>query len=163
PHRCIMAKTEKTEPRSSPPPSSPAPARAAASPPSAQLMGAYWVIKLLAIVAGFPLAMLSVMALIGALTDNGFVRVIGAVAVLLVPPLVIADRLLPDDPKKAQGLVTDVLAICWVLIAFAIAGVGGTTTKPMLSNEGDRLVRSGYPELAKITYLLGGVSTDIPQ
>jgi serine protease Do len=152
----------KIEPRSSPPLRSPPPARAAA-PPSAGLMLLYNLLKLAAIVGGLPASLLCGMALIGALTDNIYVRLLGALAPLVAIPLIVADRLLPaNQPAKARGLVSDVLAVTWLLAAFLIAVVGGATTKPLLTREGDRLVRGGYPAIGKITYLLAGVDADIP-
>jgi serine protease Do len=156
----------KIEPRSSPPlrspPPAPAPARAA-TPPAPGLMLVYRMLKLAAIVGGFPASLLCVMAMIGALTDNIYVRLLGALAAILAIPLIIADRLLPaNQPTKARGLVGDVLAVIWLLTAFLIAVVGGGSTQPLLTREGDRLVRGGYPAIAKITYLLAGVDADIP-
>jgi len=63
--------------------------------------------NILALIVGFVGATLSLMACVGRLTENSYARVLVALAVAFVIPLVVADRLLPDDPKRARGLVSD--------------------------------------------------------
>lgn len=141
----------------------PAPRPSAPSMPSAQLVLATGVLKLAAIVVGLPISLVSVAAVIGSFTDNGYARAIGALVLVFGLPLLVADRLLPDhDPTKAKGLVSDVLAMSWLAVGFLIAGAAHTATRTMLVNEGDRLVKEGYVEVAKGAYLLGGVSPAIP-
>ncbi len=138
-------------------------ARQAASPPGPVIVVGHKLLKLAGFVVGLPAATLSVMALIGGVTDNGFARVIGAVVLVIGVPLFIADRLLPNhDPTRARGLVSDVLAVSWTLTAFVIAAALGGTTRPMLGREGDRLVKAGYPGLARGAYLLAGFDATIP-
>ncbi|MFO0762195.1 MAG: trypsin-like peptidase domain-containing protein [Byssovorax sp.] len=147
-------KADKPAPR-------PAPSRSA--PPSAQWMAFYRLLKLLAFVLALPAALLGVMALVGSFTDNGYARVGVALVVTFGLPLFIADRLLPDhDPTAARGLVTDVLTVSWAIVGFVIAGAAHGATKPMLINEGDRLVKQGYVDFARGAYLLAGVSATIP-
>jgi len=127
------------------------------SPPSRQFLLASFVLKLIAMVVGLPAALLSTMALIGALTDNGYVRFLGALAALLVVPLAIADRLLPEDgARRSGGIVTDVLAISWLGAGFVIALGLSSRTRPLLLREGDRLMASGYATMAEGAYLLAG-------
>jgi len=119
---------------------------------------AYGVLKIAAIVIGLPASLLAGMALIGALTDNGYARFFGALAAVLVLPLAIADRLLPEDGgKRARGLVSDVLAVSWMSAAFVIALGLGSKTRPLLVREGDRLMTSGHVTAAEGAYLLAGV------
>ena len=100
-----MAKTDKAPP---PAAKKEAPLPKISSPPGAAVMNAYRVVKALACVAGFVATMISLMALIGALTDNGYARVLGALVVTLAVPLGIGDRLLPaDDPTRAKGIITE--------------------------------------------------------
>jgi hypothetical protein len=150
----------KLDPRRSPQPLNRALARA--TPEGRGLRITYGVLKLAAIVLGLPAAMLCLMSLIGAFSENIYVRVLGALLVLLAVPLFVADRLLPDDPRRGRGLITDVLAVAWLLTAFFVAAVGGEATKPLLTREGDRLVRGGYLKIATFCYFLGGVSATIP-
>src|SRR6185436_19637841 len=133
------------------------------SPPGPQLLMVYRLLKLAAIVAGLPTALLCLMALIGGFTDNGYARAGGALLLAFGVPLVIADRLLPDhNPSGARGLVSDVLAVSWLLVTFVVAGAAHASTRTLLVNEGDRLVKEGYVDFARGAYLLGGVSATIP-
>lgn len=157
-----MAKPESNSPsaKKSPPRSSDA---VAARPPDPRLVLGYRVLKLAAIVAGLPAAQISLMALIGGLTENGWARFLGAAAALIVVPLVIADRLLPDhDPTRGRGIVTDVCAVIWALTVVVVAGALGGSTKPLLTREGDRLTLGGYDTFAKVAYALGGVAAEAP-
>jgi S1-C subfamily serine protease len=95
------------------------------------------------------------MALLGALTDNGWIRAIGAAVAVIGVPLVIADRLLPDDPTRARGLVGDVCTVTWALVTFVVAGFAGPA-RPLLIQEGDRLTLAGHEDLARGAYLLAG-------
>jgi S1-C subfamily serine protease len=146
----------KPSPRSDPPPSSPRlPSR-----PSGNVVFAYGALKLAAFVVGLPAATLCVMALVGALTDNGYARVLGAAAVVLGVPLALADRLLPaHDPARARGLVSDVCAVSWMLVTCIFAAAGGAT-RPLLTREGDRLAASGHEEVARGAYFLAGVRVE---
>jgi S1-C subfamily serine protease len=144
----------KPSSKSEPAPSSPRPAPA----PSANFRFAAGVLKLAAIVLGLPAALLCVMALVGAATDNGYARVIVAAVVVVGLPLVIADRLLPKhDPTGAPGLVSDVCAVTWMAITFGCAAAAGSATRPLLSREGDRLVAEGHGDVARAAYLLAGL------
>ena len=155
-------KTDTPEKPAKKPAPRPAP-RQAASPPAPAIVIGHKVLKLAGIVVGLPAAMICVMALIGGVTDNGYVRVIGALVLVLGLPLFIADRLLPNhDPTRARGLVSDVLAVSWTLATFVIAAALGGTTRPMLGREGDRLVKEGYPDVARGAFLLAGLDATIP-
>ena len=121
------------------------------------------LVKGIALLIGFVGTTLSLMAAVGAFTENGYVRVLTALAVAFVIPLVIADRLLPDDPKRARGLVSDVVALFWLGFALLFAGALGNVTKGLLTREADRLTSSGWVNLARVTYLLAGVTASIPE
>jgi serine protease Do len=150
-----MPKPSKT---SDPPPSSPRPARA----PSPGILLAYRVLKLGAFVVGLPAAMLCLMALVGAFTENGWARAIGALVVAVGVPLVVADRMLPEhDPSRARGLVSDVCTVTWMLVATVFVALPGGATRPLLANEGDRLVSAGHGDMARAAYLLAGVSAEM--
>jgi S1-C subfamily serine protease len=151
--------TPKPKPKSDPPPSSPRPTPR----PGQGVLLVYRLLKLAGFVVGLPAAAISGMALIGALTDNGWARVLGAALVLLAVPLFIADRLLPEhDPARARGLVSDVCAVTWTTVVFLVVGVAGGSTRQLLTREGDRLVAAGYENVGMFAYVLAGVKASIP-
>ena len=155
-------KTDTSEKPAKKPAPKPAP-RQAASPPGPGIVIGHKVLKLAGIVVGLPAAMICVMALIGGATENGYARFLGALVLVLGLPLFIADRLLPNhDPTKVRGLVSDVLAVSWTLATFVIAAALGGTTRPMLGREGDRLVKAGYPDIARGAFFLAGFDATIP-
>lgn len=166
-----MAKIESSSAKSEPaekadkPAKKPAPGsspRPATAPGPLVVIG-HKVLKLAGVVVGLPAAMLCVMALIGGVTENGYVRFLGALVLVLGVPLFVTDRLLPNhDPTRARGLVSDVLAVSWTLMTFVIAAALGGTTRPMLGREGDRLVKAGYPEIARGAFFLAGLDATIP-
>jgi S1-C subfamily serine protease len=121
------------------------------------------LVKGMALIVGFVGATLSLMACVGRLTENSYARVLVALAVAFVVPLVVADRLLPDDPKRARGLVSDVVAVFWLGFALVFAGLLNTSTKGLLTREADRLTASGWVNLARVTYVLAGVAPTIPE
>ncbi|APR84518.1 HtrA protease/chaperone protein [Minicystis rosea] len=122
------------------------------------MLNAYRVLKLAAFVAGLPSAILVGMALIGALTENGWARGVGATLVMLAAPLFIADRLLPkDDPTRARGLVSDVCAVSWTFVVFLGSGLAHGTMGPLLAREGDRLRAGGHDLWSSVAYVLAGV------
>lgn len=125
-----------------------------------------WVtftVKLLSLAAGAAVGTLSLMSLVGAVTDNGWARVIGALVVLLLPPMLITDRLLPDDPDvKVPGLVTDVFSLSWLTPSVIYVVALASVSSPLLVKEGDRLHLAGFPLAAKTAYFLGGVTETAP-
>ena len=141
-----------------PPPSSPRPAR----PPSSGVLLAYRLLKAGAFVVGLPASVICLMALVGAFTDNGWARAIGALVVAIGAPLAIADRMLPEhDPTRARGLVSDVCTVVWMVVATAFVALPGGATRPLLAKEGDRLVTAGHGEMARVAYLLAGVNAEM--
>src|SRR5688500_13198430 len=98
------------------------------------------LLKLIALVAGAFISVVSLMSIIGNYTDNGWAR--GGIAVLLalIVPLIFAEGALAKvAPSKVKGVTTDVLAICYLGFALAFVGVAHAYTKPMLESEGQRL------------------------
>ncbi|MFO0592384.1 MAG: trypsin-like peptidase domain-containing protein [Polyangiaceae bacterium] len=155
-----MAKTDKAPP---PAAKKEPPLPKISSPPSAAVMNAYRIVKALACIVGFVATMISLMAVIGALTDNGYARVLGALVVTLAVPLGVGDRLLPaDDPTRAKGIITEVMAVTWVLFGLVFATLANGATRGMLTREGDRLRRDGYESVAAVAYFLGGVRAIVP-
>jgi S1-C subfamily serine protease len=106
--------------------------------------------------------MLSVMAAIGVVWTNGYARSLIALGTCIGVPLFAADRLLPDEPKQAKGLVSDVLALSLLGFAFLFTTAANRYTRPLLVQEGDRLLTAGWGNLALTTYFLAGVHPEIP-
>jgi serine protease Do len=120
------------------------------------------VVKVAALVLGFVGTLVSLMALVGAVTANGWARLGVALVVAIVVPAVLVDRLLPDDePAKARGLSGDVFAVVW--LGFTVAFVVGLAkwSAPMLVREGDRLTASSLGSVAKVAYFLGRAKTTV--
>lgn len=127
-----------------------------AYPPAARV--AFLVIKFVAIAVGLVLSLLCALSLVGAGLENGWLRLLLGLLLVLLPPLFLADRLLPDDPDAAApGLVSDVLALYWVGLPVLWVLALGSFSKPLLAREGDRLMAADFPQLAGLSYLLAAV------
>lgn len=132
-------------------------------PPSARVMLAYRIVKVVAMIAGFVATMIGLMACVGALTENGYARFFIALVVTLAVPLGVGDRLLPeDDPVRAKGIITETMAVTWVLFGFVFATVANAGTRGLLTREGDRLRREGYDGVAAVAYFFAGVQAIPP-
>ena len=120
------------------------------------------VVKVLALVVGFALVALSLMALVGAVTQNVWARLGVALVVALVVPAVITDRLLPagDDLSRAKGLLGDVFAVSWLGAGVVSVVAFGTFMRPLLVREADRLAASGVGPIAELAFLLGGAKPE---
>jgi S1-C subfamily serine protease len=114
------------------------------------------VLKLLAIPCGIVLSQLCLMASVGLLTGSGWIRTLVALAVNLLVPLAIVDRILPDDVTKAKGVTTDVLAVLWVGFPFLFAVAGHSFTSPAMVTEAARIAEVGLGRTAALAYLLAG-------
>ena len=115
------------------------------------------LLKLIALVAGAFISVVSLMSIIGTYTDNGWAR--GGIAVLLalIVPLIFAEGALAKvAPTKVKGVTTDVLALCYLAFALVFVGVAHSYTKPMLESEGQRLASSGMNRMARAAYFLAG-------
>ncbi|HZO13801.1 MAG TPA: trypsin-like peptidase domain-containing protein [Polyangiaceae bacterium] len=121
------------------------------------------VVKAIALPIGALGSVLCLMAIAGLLSPSIWARLPAAVLITLAVPAVIADRLLPEDPKaRAPGLVSDVFALGWLGFVLAFAIVAGSFTSRMLIAEGDRLKDAGVPWLPQVVYLLAGVDVAAP-
>jgi serine protease Do len=118
----------------------------------------FGILKTLCILAGLPLTLLCLMAATGAFAQSGWIRAIAALVVGLGLPLVLVDRLLPDDRERGRGLPTDVLALFYVAIPLLFAGAAHGLTSGLLAVEGDRLAGAGMGRTAVVAYWLGGVT-----
>jgi S1-C subfamily serine protease len=117
------------------------------------------VVKVLALLVGGALSLVSLMAVVGLVVESGWVRAIVAVLALLIVPAVIVDRLLPENATtEAKGLPTDVFALAWlglgVLFSMGLQGVA----RPALVTEAERLTQAGHPRLAGLAFFAAGVA-----
>src|SRR4051812_20250955 len=85
PERLSRPPMAKTKEKEAPPPPSPK----VSLPPSPQVMAAYRAVKVVAMLFGFAATLIGLMASIGALTQNGYARLLGALFVTLAVPLAI--------------------------------------------------------------------------
>lgn len=117
------------------------------------------LLKVLALLGGAFITVVSLMALVGTQTDNGWARGAIAIVVALGVPLLLVDRILARlTPDKMKGVTTDVLAVTYVAFALVFVGVAHGASRPLLQDEGQRLERAGMSRMAKAAYLLAGGS-----
>jgi S1-C subfamily serine protease len=115
------------------------------------------VVKIVALLVGGAATLVCGMALIGSFVESGWLRVCGALLVMLVLPALITDRLLPkDDPARGRGVPTDVFAVCWLALPVLIAVVLGSMTRGALLREGEREAAAGHDWLARLAMALAG-------
>lgn len=114
------------------------------------------VVKLLALVVGWAGTQLSLMALAGPYLDNVWARFGAALAVAIVVPAVIADRLLPETDPKPTGLVSTVFAVTWLGAALLLVFATGAFGRASLTAEGERLEAEGFGLPAEVSFLLAG-------
>lgn len=144
--------------KSAPKEEAPPPSPKVAAPPSAGFMAFYRALKVIAIAAGFAATLVGLMACIGALTENGYARLLGALFLTIAVPLAVGDRLLPEgDTKAGKGIVTDAMAVIWVAFGLVFATVANGSTRGLLTREGDRLQKAGFESVAMVAYFLAGV------
>ena len=74
----------------------------AAGKMSREFLVAHGLLKTAALLGGLGGTVLSLAALIGRVTANGWARGLGAVVVALVVPLLIVDRMLPENADPAR-------------------------------------------------------------
>jgi hypothetical protein len=119
------------------------------------------IVKVVAMAAGLIGTLLGLMAIVGAFTPNGWVRAVVALVLAFGLPLLVADRLLPEDSSKpAAGIVTDVLALSWLGFTFLFVGVLHGVTRPALLREADRLTQAGWTRLASAAYFAASARGD---
>jgi hypothetical protein len=116
-----------------------------------------WV-KVLAIAAGFPITVLSLMASFGIFTPALGLRALMALLLAVgVPALVARLAHTKGDPLVSIGLPSETYA--WILLGFAVLFlvVLHDRTRPLLLREGDRDACEGLTEIARAAWFLGGV------
>ncbi|HSK04146.1 MAG TPA: trypsin-like peptidase domain-containing protein [Kofleriaceae bacterium] len=121
------------------------------------------ILKVLALVGGAFITVVSLMAVAGSFVDNGWARAGIAIVVALGVPLFLVERILARLPAdQMRGVPTDVLSLIYVAFALVFVGVAHGSSRPLLQDEGQRLERAGMPRIAKAAYLLAGGSPGAP-
>ncbi|MCX4244110.1 trypsin-like peptidase domain-containing protein [Paraliomyxa miuraensis] len=124
--------------------------------------GRGWItglVKLVALAVGAVISVVVSMSLVGLLTDNVWVQLGVAVVVTGGLPLLMADRLLPDDGSSRPGLVTDVAAVTWMGGATAAVALGTSMLQGPLSEQASRFDAQGWNHVAWGTRWVAGVQT----
>jgi S1-C subfamily serine protease len=121
------------------------------------------ILKVLALVGGAFITVVSLMALAGSFVELGWLRAAIAIVVALFVPLLISEQVLARlAPEQAKGVTTDVLAFVYMTFALVFVGVAHASSRPLLQDEGRRLERAGMPRMARAAYLLAGGSPGAP-
>jgi serine protease Do len=117
------------------------------------------ILKVLALVVGAFITVVSLMAIVGLYIDIGWVRAAIALVVTLVLPLFLVERVLARlEPDQMKGVASDVLAVVYMAFAIVFVGIAHGSSRPILQDEGLRFERAGMTRLAKASYLLAGGS-----
>jgi hypothetical protein len=122
------------------------------------------VAKLAALLGGAVITVVSLMALVGVHTDNGWARAGLAVVVALVVPLFVVERILARlSPDQVKGVATDALAVIYLGFSLAFVGVAHGYARPRLRAEAHRLDDAGIASLARLArFLAGGYAPQSP-
>ena len=116
------------------------------------------VVRVLAILIGLPLSLVSVMAAVGLVTSSLPAHLGIASAIVVAVPAVAVARLFPDRPKEeANSFSWDVLAILWLAIATGFVGIAQPHTKLWLRAEAALLSEFGFLEVAHIIEFVAAV------
>src|SRR5215472_719684 len=109
-------------------------------------------LKAISIAVGFIVTVVALMAIVGALTANGWVRTLVAIVVALAVPAIIADRVRPkDDYIGGMGLPSDIFAL--ILLGFAVLFIAVPSKgRALLLREADRETQAGAGPFAKLPY-----------
>jgi len=121
------------------------------------------ILKVLALVGGAFITVVSLMALAGIYVDNGWARASIAIVVALGVPLLLVEQILKRlSPDNMKGVTSDVLALVYMAFALVFVGVTHASARPLLQDEGQRLEHAGMPRMAQAAYLLAGGSPAAP-
>ncbi|MBX3185655.1 MAG: hypothetical protein KF819_01515 [Labilithrix sp.] len=129
---------------------------------SSQMRKLMLVNRAVGIAFGGFVTLIGVMALVGLVTDNGWVRLLVGLVAVIVLPAFLADRVLRrTEGKGGLGLIADMFAI--VLLGVALILVAAEpVTRSLFRHEGDLYAQSGSTFMARTAYFLGGVSPVFP-
>jgi hypothetical protein len=115
-------------------------------------------LKVVAILVGFPVTVICLMALVGRFTGSLNVRIAVALAVAIGVPTIVTWVFVPrNDPLVAVGMPSETHALA--LLGFAVLFVVALQSRvqPLLIREGDRDACEGLVEVARAAWFLGGV------
>lgn len=102
------------------------------------------VLRVIAIGLGLPLFALAIAAWLALWIENAWVALAVATAVVVLPTLLLVDRLLPaDDPRKGRGIPTDLLSMVWLGGAVLCFGPLAFLLHSPLATFSDRVDGSG--------------------
>lgn len=113
-------------------------------------------VKLVAIAVGAVVSVVALMSLVGLFTDSVWIELGVAAVVIGGAPLLLADRLLPDDGSPRPGLVTDVMAITWMGAATAVIVLGTSMLQGPLQAQAERFDAKGWNHVAWGTRWVAG-------
>jgi hypothetical protein len=124
------------------------------------------ITRAIGIALGGFVALVGVMAVVGLAVSNIWVRLIAGLIVVIGLPAFLSDRLLKRTSanlgtRGSLGMVADVFAIILLGISLTIVAANATT-KNLLVHEGDLYARSGSTGMARLVYLIAGVSPVFP-
>ncbi|MFO0711801.1 MAG: trypsin-like peptidase domain-containing protein [Sandaracinus sp.] len=81
------------------------------------------VLRFVSMGVGLPLLTIAIGSWLGLLIESPWVALGVAAVITVLPTLLLADRLLPeDDPRKGNGIATDVIALVWLGGATLVMG-----------------------------------------
>ena len=102
------------------------------------------VLRIIAIALGLPLFAVAIGAWLGMLIENAWIALGVGAAVVILPTLLLVDRLLPaDDPRKGRGIPTDLLSMVWLGGAVLCFGPLGSFLHGPLAVWADHVDSSG--------------------
>ncbi len=107
--------------------------------------------KIVALFVGAVVSIVALMSLAGLWIDNLWIELGIAAVLILVVPLVLADRLLPGDGSSRPGLVSDVLAVMWMGGATTALALGTGMLAAPLTAQAARFDDHGLPHVAWAT------------
>ncbi len=113
------------------------------------------LIKSVALIAGGLLTVISLMALMSLIVENGWAQLGLALLIALVVPALVADRMLPPDTKKSNGVVTDVYSLLWLGFALAFLALS-SFTGDLLRDKAAEFHAGGKDSLASLTMWVAG-------
>lgn len=81
------------------------------------------VLRVTSMLIGWPIFTVAIAAWLGLLIESPWIALGVAAAITVLPTLLLADRLLPeDDPRKGGGIATDAISLVWLSGAVLVMG-----------------------------------------
>lgn len=130
-------------------------ANAKREPPPLSLLTV--VIKALALVVGGCVTMLVLASVIGLFIETVWLQLVLAAVPAVGLPLLVVDRLLPNDGSARPGLLTDIAALLWMGCAVAAFGLGTTSLRQPLAQAATRFDDRGMTRVGWSMRWIAGV------